>query len=234
MKEKENYYKCPECGATFDTIEEREAHCFEKHEYLFEEVEIKSEQLAQAEEPKEAMKKIREAVKKKLLSEALPSTIEQWARHPEQLEARIDDELVILSLKHPMLGMAERTLLHKMLQARGESMEKYQTESKEEEPELEYPYYYYYPYSRKYPKYKYYYPYGKYYEQVTDARCPVCGKEFPDFQSFKVHWSREHQMTYGELPYGTYKPERLAKEQEDRQRQENLMILKALLRNKLE
>jgi len=250
---------CPYCGVCYDSREELEWH-MENCPYKGA-LEEKAEKLAKTEEPKKALEKIKENIKKEILSKATKRQLEQFERDPQALENLTKEKMLELALKHPMLSPNEEMILASLRRDQQTEVENklrmgycsacgqtFGSENAllmhlEEQSKI----------SEEHARYKKYLdmvmtPLDKVAEAFREEQeeekkeeyytyygypyvCPVCHKRFPDLPSLKVHWAREHQMKYGEFPYQKFS-EHLSKEEENRKRQESLFILKALLRNK--
>jgi len=250
---------CPYCGITYDSREEHEWH-MENCPYK-EALEEKAEKLAKTEEPKKALEKIKENIKKEILATASKRQLKQFEQDPQTLENLTKEKMIELALKHPMLTENEEMILASLRRDQQTEVENKlrigycsacgQTFGSpnallrhlEEQSKI----------SEEHRKYKKYLDmvmtpldkvaeafkeeekkeeyYPYYGYEYANYVCPVCHKRFPDLQRLKVHWAREHQMKYGEFPYQRFS-EHLSKEEENRKRQESLFILRALLRNK--
>ena len=250
---------CPYCGVCFDYREELEAH-METCEYR-EALEEKAERLAKTEEPKRALEKIQENIKKEILASASKRQIKQFEQNPEALNSLVKEKLLELALKHPMLSENEESILASLRRDQKTEVENklrmgycsacgqtFGSENAllrhlEEQVRLG---------SKEHEEYQRYLnitlsPITKVLEEQKEEKkeeyypyygyeyatyiCPVCHKRFPSLKALKVHWAEVHQMRYGEFPYQQFS-EHLSKEEENRKRQESLFILKALLRNK--
>ena len=251
---------CPYCGITHDSREEHEWH-MENCPYK-EALEEKAEKLAKTEEPKKALEKIKENIKKEILATASKRQLKQFEQDPQTLENLTKEKMIELALKHPMLTENEEMILASLRRDQQTEVENKlrigycsacgQTFGSpnallrhlEEQSKI----------SEEHRRYKKYLdmvmtPLDKVAEAFREEEkkeeygYPYYGYEYATYVCPVCHKRfpdlqrlKVHWAREHQMKYGEFPYQRfsehLGKEEENRKRQESLFILRALLRNK--
>jgi hypothetical protein len=111
LREKEEEFVCDICGLVYDSEVELELHFWNAHREYLEEVENKAEELSENEEIRRKIEEYKENLKKKILLESKPRQVKAYEQNPEELEERVEKEMLMSALKEKADSSNESQLL---------------------------------------------------------------------------------------------------------------------------